>query len=285
MQAMCAKRRSSGAPVEETWRVFRIMSEFVEGFELLGNLGPAVTVYGSARTRAGDRYYELAQKLGGELARRHIAVITGGGPGIMEAANKGAFEAGGESVGLNIYLPQEQPANEYHTISLDFRYFFCRKVMFLKYASALVCFPGGFGTMDEFFESMTLVQTEKVEPFPVLLVGSTFWNPLVDWMRQHQLDRFGYISKPDLHLFTITDDMEWAAAHIAEEVAAVAAREREAQYAAEDWKRPLADGTKVGKPPGERRGKRRPFDDIQRSAGAHSVPLANPKKNPGGPEP
>lgn len=257
------------SPSDETWRVFRIMSEFVEGFEMLSRLGPAVTVFGSARTKPQEPAYQLAEKLGAELAQRNLAVITGGGPGIMEAANKGAYEAGGQSIGLNIYLPHEQSANDYQTLSLDFRYFFCRKVMFMKYAMALVCFPGGFGTMDEFFESMTLIQTEKIEPYPVVLVGSAFWTPLVEWMREHQLERGAYIGKQDLDLFTITDDVAWTADLLAEhERALIRAAEEgtaESELEAEMWKRPLADGTKVGKrpvpvapPP-----KQRPFDDIQ----------------------
>ena len=249
---------------EETWRVFRIMSEFVEGFELLGSLGPAVSVFGSARTTPQDAHYQMAEELGAALSRRNFAVITGGGPGIMEAANKGAYEAGGESVGLNIYLPQEQRANDYQTRSLDFRYFFCRKVMFMKYADALVCFPGGFGTMDEFFESMTLIQTEKVEPFPVMLIDSDYWTPLVDFLRKFQLEKYGYISDPDLDLFTITDDVEWAAEHIADEVEKLLARERELEAQGAEWERPLADGTKVGKRPQPKRRPHRPFDDLQR---------------------
>lgn len=254
---------------DETWRVFRIMSEFVEGFEMLGDLGPAVSVFGSARTQPGDGSYMLAERLGAELARRKFAVITGGGPGIMEAANKGAFEAGGQSVGLNIYLPQEQRANAYQTVSLDFRYFFCRKVMFVKYAMALVCFPGGFGTMDEFFESMTLIQTEKVEPYPVMLIGEKFWKPLAAWMREYQLERNEYINAGDLELFTITDDVVWAADQLAAHAARITQPRdvalRKGLQRKELWTRPLADGSKVGKRPLKklRKGKHKPFDDLQ----------------------
>ena len=201
---------------EETWRIFKIMSEFVEGFEVMSRIHPAVSVFGSSRARPDDPRYAMAERLGAELARRGFAVITGGGPGIMEAANKGAAEAGGESVGLNIFLPQEQLANAYQTTSLDFRYFFCRKVMFVKYAVAFVCFPGGFGTLDEFFESMTLIQTHKIEPFPVVLIGSEFWSPLLEWMREHHLGAHPYISESDLDLCEITDDVAGAARLIAD---------------------------------------------------------------------
>lgn len=191
----------------ETWRVFRIMSEFVDGFETMRRVPPAVSIFGSARTAPNDPDYEKARELGAALAAEDFAVITGGGPGIMEAANRGAKEAGGVSVGLNIFLPHEQAANPYQTVSLDFRYFFCRKVMFVKYASAFVCFPGGFGTLDEFFESMTLIQTEKVRRFPVILVGSAFWSPLLDWMKTQQAGENGFISPSDLELCSVVDDV------------------------------------------------------------------------------
>ena len=236
-------------PAEETWRVFRIMSEFVEGFEVMSSLPAAVSVFGSSRTLPSDPDYARAEKLGRLLVQKGFAVMTGGGPGIMEAVNKGAFEAGGPSVGLNIYLPQEQLANEYQDISLDFRYFFCRKVMFNKSAAAFVCVPGGFGTMDEFFESMTLIQTEKTEPFPVILVGSKFWAPLNEWMRRHQLAP-NYISAEDLDLFQITDDVEWTANYLAEyhrkQLEALEA-EREGLLAA--WQTKTAEGTTTGKSP------------------------------------
>ena len=247
---------------EETWRVFRIMAEFVDGFETLRSLGQAVSVYGSARARPTERFYQLAEQFGAELVKRQFAVITGGGPGIMEAANKGAYEAGGQSVGLNIYLPHEQEANAYQTLSLDFRYFFCRKVMFMKYARALVCFPGGFGTLDEFFESMTLIQTEKVERYPVVLIGEAYWTPLVEWLRQHVLEHFHYISPEDLDLFTITDDIHAAADLLAREIQeADAAAGKPADIPR--WRQPLADGSTQGKPPAPTRRKPRPFNDIQ----------------------
>ncbi|HRX83830.1 MAG TPA: TIGR00730 family Rossman fold protein [Phycisphaerae bacterium] len=238
------------SPGEETWRVFRIMSEFVEGFEDLRTIGPAVSVFGSARTKPGELFYRMAEQLGAEMAKRDFAVITGGGPGIMEAANKGAFEAGGKSVGLNIYLPHEQNANPYQTLSLDFRYFFCRKVMFMKYALGLVCFPGGFGTMDEFFEWMTLTQTEKIERQPVVLIGCEYWNPLVEWMRQHLLERFGYIGPDDLDLFTVTDDVPAAADLLVREIEEYAARRASQMSTGEQAQRELAEGTKTGRPPG-----------------------------------
>ena len=264
---MARKSQQTPAPAgEETWRVFRIMSEFVEGFEMLGTLGRAVSVFGSARAKPADRYYQLAEQLGAELVARDFAVITGGGPGTMEAANKGAYQAGGESVGLNIYLPDEQEANAYQTVSLDFRYFFCRKMMFTKYARALVCFPGGFGTMDEFFEQMTLMQTEKIDRYPVILVGESFWTSLVDWMRGHQLQPgFEYVSPGDLHLFTITDDMSWAADYIAREVERIDAETRQQLTPGEQQYRALSEGPIQGYPPAipvPRYG--RPFDDLQR---------------------
>lgn len=198
---------------EETWRVFRIMAEFVEGFETMARVPPGVSIFGSARAMPSDPNYAMAERLGAELARRGFSIITGGGPGIMEAANKGAAEAGGVSVGLNITLPQEQMPNRYQNVNLDFRYFFCRKVMFIKYAVGFVCFPGGFGTLDEFFESMTLIQTEKVNRFPVLLVGSSYWNPLLDWMKAKLLSA-SYIDGADLGLCEVTDDLAWAADRI-----------------------------------------------------------------------
>ncbi len=200
---------------EETWRIFRIMAEFVDGFETMSRVPPAVSVFGSSRATPGDPHLAMAEQLGRELVGQDLAVITGGGPGIMEAANKGAFEAGGVSVGLNIFLPQEQLANPYQNVSLDFRYFFCRKVMFVKYAVAFVCFPGGFGTLDEFFESMTLIQTKKVESFPVILIGTTFWSSLLEWIRTNQLGQYPYISPDDLNLCEVTDDVAGAARRIA----------------------------------------------------------------------
>ena len=191
----------------DTWRVFRIMAEFVEGFETLSQLGPAVSIFGSARTAEQSPYYELARTAGRMLAEAGFAVITGGGPGVMEAANRGAKEAGGQSIGLNIMLPHEQRPNPHVTIQMDFHYFFARKMMFVKYANAFVVFPGGFGTMDEFFEALTLIQTDKVVHFPVYLVGSEYWKGLVDWLRSSMLAS-GAISEWDLDIFKITDDVD-----------------------------------------------------------------------------
>jgi uncharacterized protein (TIGR00730 family) len=188
---------------KDSWRIFRIMAEFVEGFEVMAPVGRAVSIFGSARARPNDRFYQDAERTAGLLAKEGFAVITGGGPGIMEAGNKGAFEAGGNSIGLNITLPQEQEANKYQTISLDFHYFYARKVMFVKYASAFVCFPGGFGTLDEFFETLTLVQTLKIDAFPIILYGSKFWTGLVDWMRAQLMPKF--IDREDVDIFRIVD--------------------------------------------------------------------------------
>jgi uncharacterized protein (TIGR00730 family) len=192
--------------VGDSWRMFRIMSEFVEGFDAMSAIDvPAVTIYGSARTPPDDPYYKLTENIAAELARSGYGVITGGGPGIMEAANKGALEAGGVSIGLNISLPHEQAANTYTNFPLNFKYFFVRKVMFMKYSMAFVCMPGGFGSLDELFESLTLIQTQRIKPFPIILVGSTFWNGLVGWLKG-TLMKNGNISKDDILLFEILDD-------------------------------------------------------------------------------
>lgn len=197
---------------EDTWRVFRIMSEFVEGFETMGRIGPGVSIFGSARTPQTDPFYDSARKLAKTLAERGFAVITGGGPGVMEAANLGASEGGGISVGLNISLPHEQQANPNANVRLDFHYFFARLVMFVKYSRAFVCFPGGFGTLHEFYNSMTLIQTGKAEQFPVVLIGTTFWHDVVDWMRDQMLHNgYAKIDPEDLELFTVTDDLDEAA--------------------------------------------------------------------------
>jgi uncharacterized protein (TIGR00730 family) len=193
---------------QDSWRVFRIMAEFVEGFEELASLGNAVSIFGSARTKPNDKYYQAAEKTARLLGKAGFGVITGGGPGVMEAGNKGAFEAGATSVGLNISLPMEQHSNKYQTISLDFHYFYARKVMFVKYAKAFICFPGGYGTLDEFFETMTLIQTLKVEPFPIVLYGSEYWNGLVDWMKEHLLKNF--IDREDIDIFRVVDSPEEA---------------------------------------------------------------------------
>lgn len=190
---------------KESWRIFRIMAEFIEGFEVLSKIPPAVSIFGSARTSPEDSYYQKAEKTAAKLSREGYAIITGGGPGIMEAANKGASEAGGISVGLNINLPEEQKPNKYIGTYLDFRYFFVRKMMFVKYAVAFVIFPGGFGTLDEFFEPIQLIQTHKIKPFPVILVGKEFWGELRDWIEKVLLKE-GKISLQDIDLFNVIDE-------------------------------------------------------------------------------
>jgi len=189
--------------IQDSWRVFRIMAEFVEGFETMAKVGKAVSIFGSARTPPDHPEYKAAEQTARMLAEAGFAIITGGGPGIMEAANKGAFEAGGQSIGLNITLPQEQEANRYQTITLDFHYFYARKVMFVKYASAFVCFPGGYGTLDEFVEVLTLVQTLKIEAFPIVLYGSYYWRGLIDWFRSQLVPRF--IDPEDVCIFRLVD--------------------------------------------------------------------------------
>ncbi|WP_163340918.1 TIGR00730 family Rossman fold protein [Desulfopila sp. IMCC35008] len=192
--------------VGDSWRMFRIMSEFVDGFDAMSAVDvPAVTIYGSARTPEDDKYYKLTVSIARELAESGYGVITGGGPGIMEAANKGAMEAGGVSIGLNISLPHEQKPNPYTNFPLDFKYFFVRKVMFMKYSMGFICMPGGFGSLDELFESLTLIQTQRIKPFPIVLVGSEFWSGLVDWIEDKLLG-YGNISSEDTSLFQILDD-------------------------------------------------------------------------------
>lgn len=199
--------------IEESWRIFRIMAEFVEGIDDLSKLKQAVTIFGSARTRPGDEYYDKAEYLAKKLVGNGFSVITGGGPGIMEAGNKGASEAGGQSVGLNIRLPYEQKPNPFANIVLEYKYFFVRKVMFVKYAVAYVIFPGGFGTMDELFEALTLIQTKRIKPFPVVLMGRDYWKGLFDWLRDTML-RHANIDECDLDLIHITDDPDDAVRHI-----------------------------------------------------------------------
>jgi uncharacterized protein (TIGR00730 family) len=194
----------------DPWRVLRILSEFVEGFDALNDVGPAVTVFGSARTKPDDPYYAAGRALGAALAQRGYAVITGGGPGIMEAVNRGCHEAGGLSVGCNIELPHEQQLNKYVDLGVEFRYFFVRKNMFVKYAQGFVIFPGGLGTLDELFESLTLAQTGKIEHFPIVLFGSAYWKGLLDWMRAVVLAH-GAMAEDDFNLVSITDDVEEAA--------------------------------------------------------------------------
>jgi uncharacterized protein (TIGR00730 family) len=192
---------------EDPWRIFRIMGEFVDGFEILSKVGPAVSIFGSSRTSPNDRYYKLTQKIASLLVKRNYAIITGAGPGIMEAANKGAYLSGGKSIGLNIQVPVVQKPNRYVTTLLEFRYFFCRKVMFAKYARAFVFLPGGFGTMDEFFEAATLVQTKRIEPFPIILVGSDYWDGLIQWV-QKAMVRTNKVDKKDINIFKIVDRAE-----------------------------------------------------------------------------
>ena len=196
---------------QDPWRVLRIQSEFVEGFDALQDLEPAVSIFGSARIKPGADMYEKGVALGRGLVERGFAVITGGGPGIMEAGNKGAFEADGTSVGLGIELPHEQGMNEYITLGINFRYFFVRKTMFLKYSRGFVVMPGGLGTLDELFEAFTLVQTGKITNFPIVLFGKAYWEPLVQWVRGTVLEG-GYVSAPDLDLVYLTDDVDEAIA-------------------------------------------------------------------------
>ena len=191
--------------IKDSWRLFHIIAEFVEGFEALAELPPAVTIFGSARAKPEDEVYQKAELIATRLAENGFAVITGGGPGVMEAANKGAALAGGQSVGLNIQLPFEQYPNPYSNLNLSFRYFFVRKVLFVRYAVAYVILPGGFGTMDEFFEAVTLIQTKKIKPFPVILVGTDYWKGLLDWVRETVLKQ-GIISPDDLDILHLTDD-------------------------------------------------------------------------------
>jgi hypothetical protein len=188
----------------DPWRVLRILGEYVHGFDALAEVGAAVTVFGSARTQETDPMYQAARDLTRRLAQAGFAIMTGGGPGIMEAANRGAREAGGLSIGCNIELPAEQGINSYVDLAVDFRYFFCRKTMFVKYSEAFVLFPGGFGTLDELFEALTLIQTRKIERFPVVLFGSAYWSGLVDWLIQHTLGH-GNIDAEDMRLLTVTD--------------------------------------------------------------------------------
>lgn len=191
----------------ETWRVFRIQSELVEGFEALNDIGPAVTIFGSARLKAGDKCYEAAVAVAKMLADDGFAIITGGGPGVMEGANRGAKKGKAHSIGLNIEIPAEQHPNKYQDISLSFRYFFIRKLMFIKYAMAYIIFPGGFGTMDELFEALTLAQTKKIQNFPIILYGTEYWKGLIDWMKNTLVPN-GTIGREDFALFSIVDTPE-----------------------------------------------------------------------------
>ena len=198
---------------DEPWRIFRIMAEFIDSFEVMSKQGPLVSVFGSARLRPENPYYEDAQRLGELLASHGYGVLSGGGPGIMEAASKGAYENGGISVGLNIELPMEQHPNKFQTTSLDFRYFFIRKVCFLKYSVAIVVYPGGFGTFDEFSEALTLMQTNKIRRVPLVVVGKKFWEPLLEWFRV-SLVKEGMIHEEDLKIFKVVDTAEEAFAFL-----------------------------------------------------------------------
>jgi len=198
---------------EETWRVFRIMSEFVDGFETLSKIGKAVSIFGSSRITAENKYYKLTEEVAYLLAKEGYAIITGSGPGVMEAANKGAKRAGGLSIGLNIQIPLEQKPNKYVDLLLDFRYFFVRKVMFVKYAKAFVIMPGGYGTLDEFTEAINLIQTQRIPKFPVVLFGSDYWSGLLKWLNQTVL-KSKNISQKDLNIFTLVDKPKEAVAVI-----------------------------------------------------------------------
>jgi len=201
--------RTFGFTKEDPWRIFRIMAEFVDSFETLSQLGPAVTIFGSARTPSSDPYYQAAIAIAKGLAKHNFAVVTGGGPGIMEAANKGAAEAKGKSVGLNIELPHEQKGNRYANMPINFHYFFSRKVCFVKYSMGFIFMPGGFGTLDEFFEILTLVQTQRISCFPLILFGRNYWKGLLQWMKS-TVEKDKFISPGDLELVTVTDDAQEA---------------------------------------------------------------------------
>lgn len=198
---------------EESWRIFRIMAEFVESIEVLSNVHNAVTIFGSARLKPEDKYYQMAEKLGQLLVQNGFSVITGGGPGIMEAANKGAAEAGGQSVGMNIKLPFEQKPNPYANLQLDYKYFFIRKVMFVKYALAYVIMPGGYGTMDELFEALTLIQTKRVKSFPLILMGREYWQGLLEWLK-NSMQQKSMILPCDIEMIQIIDEPEEVVKHI-----------------------------------------------------------------------
>ncbi len=202
--------------VSDSWATFKIMAEFVEGFEKMSKIGPCVSIFGSARTKADTKYYDLAVEVAKKLVNAGFGVITGGGPGIMEAGNKGAFEAGGKSVGLNIELPFEQFHNRYidRDKNINFDYFFVRKVMFVKYAQAFIAMPGGFGTLDELFESLTLIQTHKVAHFPVVLVGSEYWGGLLDWIKKTMCEQYHNLSPEDVDLIKLVDTADDAVNYI-----------------------------------------------------------------------
>ncbi|WP_329104263.1 TIGR00730 family Rossman fold protein [Micromonospora sp. NBC_01699] len=230
-QRLLDSRSRGDWKTKDAWRALRILSEFVEGFDTLADLPPAVSVFGSARSLPDSDECRLAEELGAALARAGYAVITGGGPGVMEAANRGATDAGGLSVGLGIELPFEQGINDWVDMAIDFRYFFARKTMFVKYAQAFVVLPGGFGTMDELFEALTLVQTGKVTRFPVVLMGEAYWSGLLAWLRD-TLAATGKIGAADLELILVTDDVTTAVGHIIDADAALAAEQEALQETA-----------------------------------------------------
>ncbi|HEX7746630.1 MAG TPA: TIGR00730 family Rossman fold protein [Micromonosporaceae bacterium] len=223
-QGLLDSRGRADWKTKDAWRALRILSEFVEGFDTLADLPPAVSVFGSARSKPDSEECQLAEAVGAALARAGYAVITGGGPGVMEAANRGATEVGGLSVGLGIELPFEQGINGWVDLAIDFRYFFARKTMFVKYAQGFVVLPGGFGTMDELFEALTLVQTGKVTRFPVVLMGEDYWRGLLDWLRD-TMAASGKIGHSDLDLLCVTDDIDTAVRHIVEADAELAAEQ------------------------------------------------------------
>lgn len=200
----------------DSWGIFKIMSEFVDGYEKLGQIGPCVSIFGSARTKPDDKNYILAEEIGYQLTQSGFGIITGGGPGIMEAGNKGAYRGNGISVGLNIELPFEENENPWINkgMSLEFDYFFVRKVMFVKYSQGFIVMPGGFGTLDELFEAITLIQTHKIGRFPIVLVGSAFWSGLLDWIKNTLLNEYKTISEEDLNLFRVVDTAEEAVGHL-----------------------------------------------------------------------
>jgi uncharacterized protein (TIGR00730 family) len=211
-----AAKETNEVMASDSWKIFKIMSEFVNGFERMQEIGPCVSIFGSARTKPENKYYQLAEEIAFKLTQEGYGVITGGGPGIMEAANKGAKRGKGNSVGLNINLPFEQKPNDYidRDKSIDFNYFFVRKTVFLKYSQGFIGMPGGFGTIDELFESLTLVQTNKIAEFPVVLVGIDYWSGLIDWIKKTMLHEEHNISESDLDLFKIVDTAEDAVRHI-----------------------------------------------------------------------
>ena len=238
-------RESLGPDHRDSWRIFRIIAEFVDGFETMARVPRAISVFGSARTRPDDEEYAAAVECGRLLAENQLAVITGGGPGVMEAANKGAYEAGGVSVGLNILLPQEQVANRYQTVSINFNYFYARKVCFVKYASGFILFPGGYGTLDETFETLTLIQTLKVHPFPVILVDRKYWRGLVKWI-QDELVSGGYIDREDAEIFRVVDTPAEAVQQVMEGMSRPWYRVQ--PQVAETFIRETGEGTREGKP-------------------------------------